>query len=159
VSAHQQRIVQDYIELGRTEGTVLTNASAPDDPAVARGNFVAATIIADLPQSSRVVQEEIFGPVLTVHSFSDEEEAVQLAEDTEFGLAAGIWTSNLDRAWRVGRAVRSGTVWVNTYHHFYAEAEVGGFRRSGLGRQQGVEGMHEFTETKHINFDSKTTLW
>jgi betaine-aldehyde dehydrogenase len=159
VSARQQRIVQDYIELGRKEGTVLTDGGPAAAGPVARGNFVPATVIADLPQESRLVQEEIFGPVLTVHSFSDEDEAVELAEGTEFGLAAGIWTSNLDRAWRVGRAVRSGTIWVNTYHHFYAEAEVGGFRRSGLGRQQGVEGILEFTETKHLNFDTKPTLW
>jgi betaine-aldehyde dehydrogenase len=59
----------------------------------------------------------------------------------------------------VGRALRAGTVWVNTYHHFYAEAEVGGFRQSGLGRQQGIEGLFEFTETKHLNFDTKATLW
>lgn len=159
VSGRQRQTVQDYIELGRKEGTVLTSDQLPDDPIISKGNFVPATIIADLPQSSRVVQEEIFGPVLTVHSFEDEDEAVALAEGTEFGLAAGIWTSNLDRAWRVGRAVRSGTVWVNTYHHFYAEAEVGGFRKSGLGRQQGVDGILEFTETKHLNFDAKPTLW
>ena len=116
-------------------------------------------MIADLPLDSRVVREEVFGPVLTVHRFADEAEAVRLAEDTEFGLAAGIWTRDLDRAWRVGRAVRSGTVWINTYHHFYPEAEVGGFRGSGLGRQQGVDGLLEFTETKHLNFDSAETLW
>jgi betaine-aldehyde dehydrogenase len=159
VSAHQRQTVQDYIDLGRKEGTVLTSEELPTDAIVARGNFVPATVIADLPQSSRVVQEEVFGPVLTVHSFAGEDEAVALAEGTDFGLAAGIWTSNLDRAWRVGRAVRSGTVWVNTYHHFYAEAEVGGFRKSGLGRQQGVDGILEFTETKHLNFDAKPTLW
>lgn len=159
VSQRQQRTVEDYIALGRKEGTVLTGSELPQAPALSRANFVAPTVIADLPQSSRVVQEEIFGPVLTVHGFADEDEAVALAEGTEFGLAAGIWTGNLDRAWRVGRAVRSGTVWVNTYHHFYAEAEVGGFRRSGLGRQQGVDGILEFTETKHLNFDTKATLW
>jgi acyl-CoA reductase-like NAD-dependent aldehyde dehydrogenase len=159
VSARQQRLVQDYVELGRKEGNVLTGDELPDDPVLKRGNFVPATVIADLPPDSRLVQEEIFGPVLTVHKFADEKEAVELAERTEFGLAAGIWTTNLDRAWRVARAVRSGTVWVNTYHHFYAEAEVGGFRRSGLGRQQGVDGILEFTETKHINFDAKPTLW
>lgn len=159
VSRHQKEIVQEYIELGRKEGHVLTSGEPPTGPTVARGNFVAPAVIADLPQDCRVVQEEVFGPVLTVHCFSDEDEAIELAEGTEFGLAAGIWTTDLDRAWRVGRAVRSGTVWINTYHHFYAEAEVGGFRRSGLGRQQGVDGLLEFTETKHLNFDSKTTLW
>ena len=70
-----------------------------------------------------------------------------------------MWTQNLNRAWRVGRALDSGTVWINTYHHFYSEAEVGGFKSSGIGRQQGIEGLHEFTETKHLNFDGSATLW
>ncbi len=159
VSAARQREVLEYVEVGRKEGSLLTETEVPADGIFGRGNFVAPAVIADLPTDSRVVQEEIFGPVLTVHSFSDESEAIRLAEDTNFGLAAGLWTSDLDRAWRIGRAIRAGTVWINTYHHFYAEAEVGGFRRSGLGRQQGIEGLFEFTETKHLNFDTKETLW
>jgi betaine-aldehyde dehydrogenase len=156
VSAGQARTVTEYIEIGRADGTLLTGV---DTPVPETGHFVAPTVIADLPLDSRVVREEVFGPVLTVHRFADEAEAIRIAEDTEFGLAAGIWTRDLDRAWRVGRAVRSGTVWINTYHHFYPEAEVGGFRSSGLGRQQGVDGLLEFTETKHLNFDSAATLW
>ncbi|TDB86316.1 aldehyde dehydrogenase [Actinomadura sp. KC216] len=157
VSRGQQREVNDYIELGRKEGDILAAASLPDD--LPEGAFVAPTLVGGLARDSRLVQEEIFGPVLTVQGFADEDEAVALAEDTEFGLAAGIWTTDLDRAWRVGRAVSAGTVWINTYHHFYGEAEVGGFKKSGLGRQQGVEGIAEFTETKHLNFDSSPTLW
>ena len=159
VSLAQQQVVREFVEIGRAEGTLLTNDEPPARDVIATGYFSMPAVIADLPQSSRVVQEEIFGPVLTVHPFRDEEEAVHLAEITEFGLAAGIWTSDVDRAWRVGRALRVGTVWVNTYHHFYPEAEVGGFKKSGLGRQQGVVGLFEFTETKHLNFDSKATLW
>lgn len=159
VSQSQQLSVQEYVQLGRKEGTLLTEPEVELEDTVAAGNFVVPTVIADLPLDSRVVQEEIFGPVLTVHRFSDEDEAVTIAEDTRFGLAAGLWTSDLNRAWRVGRAIHAGTIWINTYHHFYAEAEVGGFRNSGLGRQQGIEGLLEFTETKHLNFDSKDTLW
>jgi betaine-aldehyde dehydrogenase len=159
VSRSQQRSVGEFVELGRREGTLLTRGELPGDGLLATGCFSPPAIIADLPQESRVVQEEIFGPVLTVHSFEDEEEAVALAGVTQFGLAAGLWTRDLDRAWRISRAVQAGTVWVNTYHHFYPEAEVGGFKQSGLGRQQGLEGLYEFTETKHINFDSKATLW
>ncbi len=159
VSPVQQKVVGEYIDLGRSEGTLLTSDAVPDGPVTSVGCFAPPTIIADLPLQSRVVQEEIFGPVLTVHPFTDEAEAIAIAENTEFGLAAGLWTSDLNRAWRVGRALRSGTVWINTYHHFYAEAEVGGFRKSGLGRQQGLAGLYEFTETKHLNFDSKETLW
>ncbi|HEY1918538.1 MAG TPA: aldehyde dehydrogenase family protein [Streptosporangiaceae bacterium] len=166
VSAAQARTVTEYIDIGRAEGTLLAGGTLlaaddarPEGGVLSTGHFVAPTVIADLPAGSRVVREEVFGPVLTVHRFADEAEAIRLAEDTEFGLAAGIWTRDLDRAWRVGRAVRSGTVWINTYHHFYPEAEVGGFRGSGLGRQQGVDGLLEFTETKHLNFDSSATLW
>jgi betaine-aldehyde dehydrogenase len=164
VSAGQARTVREYVQIGRAEGTVLTDAGLAGGEELTAGvldtgHFVAPTVIADLPLDSRVVREEVFGPVLTVHRFGDEAEAIRLADDSEFGLAAGIWTRDLDRAWRVGRAVRSGTVWINTYHHFYPEAEVGGFRGSGLGRQQGVDGLLEFTETKHLNFDSAATLW
>jgi len=159
VSASQARTVTEYISLGRAEGTLLAGGGEPQGGILSTGHFVAPAVIADLPPDSRVVREEVFGPVLTVHRFADDAEAIRLAEDTEFGLAAGIWTRDLDRAWRVGRAVRSGTVWINTYHHFYPEAEVGGFRGSGPGRQQGVDGLLEFTETKHLNFDSSATLW
>ena len=123
------------------------------------GNFVAPAVFTDLPPRSRLIREEIFGPVLTVQRFTDDDEAIALANSTNYGLAAGVWTQNLHRAWRVGRAIDAGTVWVNTYHHFYSEAEVGGYKHSGIGRQQGVEGIHEFTETKHINFDGSPTLW
>jgi betaine-aldehyde dehydrogenase len=159
VSAGQARTVTEYVEIGRADGTLLTGGDPPRGGILSTGHFVAPAVIADLPLTSRVVREEVFGPVLTVHRFAGEAEAIQIAEDTEFGLAAGIWTSDLNRAWRVGRAVRSGTVWINTYHHFYPEAEVGGFRSSGLARQQGVDGLLEFTETKHLNFDSAATLW
>ncbi len=159
VSPAQQRVVREYVEIGRSEGKLLTDDTVPSGPITSVGCFSAPVVIADLPLDSRVVREEIFGPVLTGHPFADEAEAIEIAENTEFGLAAGLWTSDVNRAWRVGRALRSGTVWINTYHHFYPEMEVGGFRKSGLGRQQGLAGLFEFTETKHLNFDSKATLW
>jgi betaine-aldehyde dehydrogenase len=159
VSLGQQRSVLEYVAIGNQDGTLVAEGHLPDDPAVAGGAFVAPTIFCDLPSTSRLVREEVFGPVLAVQRFSDEEEAIRIAEDTDFGLAAGIWTTNLDRAWRVGRAVHAGSIWINTYHHFYSETEVGGFRKSGVGRQQGMEGLLEFTETKHLNFDHSPTLW
>ena len=159
VSLAQQKVVREYKDLGAKEGTLLTNDVFPSGSIYETGCFALPAIIADLPQDSRVFQEEIFGPVLTVHAFGDEEEALHLADNSEFGLAAGLWTTDLDRAWRVARALEAGTVWINTYHHFYPEAEVGGFKKSGLGRQQGLEGLAAFSETKHLNFDSKPTLW
>jgi betaine-aldehyde dehydrogenase len=159
VSAAQRDKIIEYVERGTHEGTLAGGGGqvAADGPNL--GFFVAPAIFTDLPSDSSLIHDEIFGPVLTVQRFSDEDEAVALANDTEYGLAAGLWTQNLDRAWRVGRAIRAGTIWINTYHHFYDEAEVGGFKRSGIGRQQGIEGLHEFTETKHLNFDGNPSLW
>lgn len=159
VSAGQQETILDYVTAGKKEGTLVAGGNALAGEPYDGGNFVAPAVFTDLPSRSRLIREEIFGPVLTVQRFNDDDEAIALANSTDYGLAAGIWTQNLNRAWRVGRAIDAGTVWVNTYHHFYSEAEVGGYKHSGIGRQQGVEGIHEFTETKHINFDGSPTLW
>ena len=159
VSAEQKRTVLDYIEIGRSEGTIIAGGEAIENGAHANGHFVRPTIVADLPSTSRLVAEEVFGPVLAVQPFSGEEEAIAIANASEFGLACGLWTNDLNRTWRMGREIESGTIWINTYHHFYGETEVGGFKRSGIGRQQGIEGLLEFTETKHLNFDSNPELF
>ena len=158
-SVAQRDKVLEYVDRGKAEGRLVAGGASLGGAQYDRGNFVAPAIFAELPADSSLIRDEIFGPVLTVQRFSDEEEVVALANDTEYGLAAGLWTQDVDRAFRVGRAIRAGTIWINTYHHFYDETEVGGFKRSGIGRQQGLEGLHEFTETKHLNFDSKNTLW
>lgn len=159
VSAGQKRTVLDYIDIGRGEGTVVAGGTALEEEGFAHGNFVSPTIVTGLPNDSRLVQEEVFGPVLAVQTFSTEEQALEIANSTEFGLACGLWTNDLNRTWRLGRAIEAGTVWINTYQRFYAETEVGGFKRSGIGRQQGMEGLLEFTETKHLNFDSNPSFW
>ena len=158
-SASQRDKVLEYVQRGKAEGTLVAGGAALEGDPYDAGHFVSPAVFADLPADSSLIRDEIFGPVLTVQRFTDEAEAVALANDSEYGLAAGLWTQNLDRAWRVGRALKAGTIWINTYHHFYDEAEVGGFKRSGIGRQQGLEGLLEFTETKHLNFDGKDTLW
>jgi betaine-aldehyde dehydrogenase len=160
ISAAQKRAVCEYIEIGKADGgTLVAGGEDLNDAPYDKGHFVAPTVVTGLPSGSRLLSEEVFGPVLAVQSFASEDEAVALANGTDFGLACGLWTSNLDRAWRMGRAIEAGTIWINTYHHFYAEMEVGGFKRSGVGRQQGMEGLLEFTETKHLNFDSNISLW
>jgi betaine-aldehyde dehydrogenase len=158
-SAAQRDKVLGYVERGKAEATLVAGGAVLEGEDFDSGNFVSPAIFAELPPGSSLTRDEIFGPVLTVQRFSDEAEAIALANDTEYGLAAGLWTQNVDRAWRVGRAIRAGTIWINTYHHFYDAVEVGGFKRSGIGRQQGLEGLYEFTETKHLNFDGKATLW
>jgi betaine-aldehyde dehydrogenase len=159
VSRSRQRAILDYIELGRREGDVVAGGAQLAGDRYERGCFVPPTVVSGLAPESRIVQDEIFGPVLAVQVFDDDDEAIALANCTEFGLAAGLWTSNLQRAWRLGREIEAGTIWINTYNRFYSELEVGGFKRSGVGRQQGVAGLEEFTEVKSLNFDSNPTLW
>ncbi|MFZ5799894.1 MAG: aldehyde dehydrogenase family protein, partial [Candidatus Omnitrophota bacterium] len=98
-------------------------------------------------------REEIFGPVLAVIRFSSEEEAVRLANDSDFGLAAMVWTQDKENSERVAKALRCGTVWVNTYGGFYNEAPFGGYKQSGIGRELGQAGLWEYTLLKHINRD------
>ncbi|HEU4655976.1 MAG TPA: aldehyde dehydrogenase family protein [Capillimicrobium sp.] len=159
VSRSQQRSILDYIELGRREGEVVAGGVPLEGPGYDSGCFVPPAVVSGLAPNARLVQEEIFGPVLAVQLFDDDDEAIALANCTEFGLAAGIWTSDLNRAWRMGREIEAGTVWINTYNRFYSELEVGGFKQSGVGRQQGVVGLEEFTEVKSLNFDANPTLW
>jgi betaine-aldehyde dehydrogenase len=159
VSRNQQRAILEYIDVGRREGTVIAGGDPLTGDEYERGCFVAPAIVSDLPLDARVVQEEIFGPVLAVQVFEDDDEAVAMANCTEFGLAAGVWTNDLKRAWRMGRDIEAGTVWINTYNRFYSELEVGGVKQSGVGRQQGVVGLEEFTEVKSLNFDSNPSLW
>jgi betaine-aldehyde dehydrogenase len=159
VSDGQRSKILEYVEAGTREGSLVAGGQTLEGDPYERGHYVAPAVFSDLPSTSALIREEIFGPVLTVQRFSSDDEAIAMANDTEYGLASGLWTQNLNRAWRVGRALDAGTVWINTYHHFYTEVEVGGFKRSGIGRQQGLEGLYEFTETKHLNFDGGATLW
>ena len=159
VSRDRQRAILDYIDLARREGEILAGGGNLDGEAYQAGCYVPPTVVGGLSPESRILRDEIFGPVLAVQLFDDEDEAIALANGTDFGLAAGLWTNSLPRAWRVGRAIEAGTVWINTYNRFYSELEVGGVKQSGLGRQQGVVGLEEFTEVKALNFDSNPSLW
>ncbi len=115
--------------------------------------FMLPTIFADVKNNIRLAQEEVFGPVLAVIPFSDEEEAIEIANGTNYGLASGLWSENLTRAHRVGKELRAGTVWVNTYRTSAAQAPFGGFRYSGYGRERGTDGLLEYTTTKNTMID------
>ena len=117
------------------------------------GYYIEPTIIINPKNDSPVVQEEVFGPVLTVQSFKTEEEAIELANSTVFGLASGVWTQDINRGMRVARKLKAGTVWVNTYDRLLNEAETGGYRESGIGRSGGQDGIKKFTEIKHVCID------
>ncbi|WP_353108109.1 aldehyde dehydrogenase family protein [Gordonia sp. (in: high G+C Gram-positive bacteria)] len=143
--------VSDYLKLGVTEGArVVAGGGAPSDPSLQRGNFVEPTIFADVDNSMRIAQEEIFGPVLCAIRFDDEAEAVALANDTQYGLAAGVWTKDLSRAHRVAAHLDSGQVFVNEYFAGGVETPFGGFKSSGFGREKGFEALRYYTQLKTV---------
>ncbi|MEW2448907.1 aldehyde dehydrogenase family protein [Streptomyces parvulus] len=150
-SAEHRAKVESYLEIARAEGARLVcGGTRPDDPDLSRGFFLLPTIYADCDRSMRIVQEEVFGPVVTVERFRTEDEAVELANDTRYGLAGGVWTGDASRAQRVAQRLRHGTVWINDFHPYLPQAEWGGFGRSGIGRELGPTGLREYQEAKHI---------
>jgi acyl-CoA reductase-like NAD-dependent aldehyde dehydrogenase len=117
-----------------------------------KGFFVAPTIFADVKNSMRIAQEEIFGPVLSVIKFSTEEEAIQIANDSDYGLGAALWTQNFSRAFRVGRALQAGTVWVNDYLTSTPGNPFGGYKKSGIGREIHKMALNYYTNVKNLCF-------
>ncbi|MDZ4264693.1 MAG: aldehyde dehydrogenase family protein [Mycobacterium sp.] len=151
VSEEHRAKVEAYVQLGISEGAQLvTGGARPSDPALAAGSFYLPTIFDRCHRSMRIVQEETFGPILTVERFVDEAEAIALGNDTEYGLAAGVRTADPARGERVVRALRHGTVWLNDFGYYTAAAEWGGFGKSGNGRELGPTGLAEYQELKHI---------
>ena len=148
--AHRDK-VDAYVEAGIAEGAVLRcGGRAPDDLGLDAGWFYRPTVLDRCHSSMGCVQDESFGPVLTVETFRGEDEAVAIANDTIYGLAGAIWTSDASRAQRVAGRLRHGTVWINDYHPYLPQAEWGGFKQSGVGRELGPTGLGEYVELKHI---------
>jgi phenylacetaldehyde dehydrogenase len=146
-SRDQYTRILDYIDIGVAEGaTVLAGGSRVDRP----GYFIAPTVFGDVTGDMRIAREEIFGPVVGIHSFSTEDEVIERANAVEYGLTAGVWTSNLGRAHRVAAALETGSVWVNTYNAFDGAIAFGGVKQSGFGRELGDEGLEVFTELKNV---------
>jgi len=149
--AHQEK-VEAYIALGVKEGaTLLTGGHRLAGELGEKGNFIVPTVFTDTNPKMRIVQEEIFGPVLVVQRFADEAEAIRLANDTIYGLAGGVFTNDVAKAHRVIRKLRAGITWINTYHPTYNEAPWGGYKQSGMGRELGTYGFDSYTEVKQIN--------
>jgi betaine-aldehyde dehydrogenase len=151
ISAGHRAKVERYVALGISEGAqVAAGGTRPAEPELASGFFLRPTVLTGCNRQMAVVQDEVFGPVVTVERFSTEEEAIQLGNDTSYGLAGAVWTSDAGRAERVAGALRHGTVWINDYHPYLPQAEWGGFGKSGIGRELGPTGLEEYQEKKHI---------
>ncbi|HNH49881.1 MAG TPA: aldehyde dehydrogenase family protein, partial [Myxococcota bacterium] len=142
---HRDKVV-GYIRKGTEEGAQLLCGGALERP----GYFVEPTIFDGVLPGMTIAKEEIFGPVLSVLSFKDMEEAVQLADATEYGLAAGVWTRDVGRAHSMARRLRAGTVWVNSYNLFDASSPYGGYKQSGYGRENGKEVLEAYTQLKSV---------
>ena len=147
---HRERI-ESLVEAARRDGgEIVAGGRRPADDRLAAGAFYLPTIIAGLSNRATTVQEEIFGPVLCVLPFDDEDDLITQANDTVFGLASGIWTADYQRAWRVARALEAGTVWINTYKQLSIATPFGGFKESGIGREKGVSGVRLYQQSKGI---------
>lgn len=150
--AHRDKVAR-YVDIARSEGgKVLAGGGTPADPVLAKGWFYQPTVIEGLPNSARACQEEIFGPVLVCLPFDDEADVIAQGNDTVYGLAAGMWTADYARAWRVARELEAGSVWINTYKQSHIATAFGGFKASGIGREKGYHGLRLYSQVKSVFF-------
>lgn len=154
VSAKQKARVEKYIAVGQEEGCrIAFQGTVPSDPALAEGHWVPPVILTGATNQMRIAREEIFGPVLVVIPFRDDDDAVTIANDSEYGLSAGVWSTDNGRALGIARRLESGTVWVNDWHMVNAMYPFGGVKQSGLGRELGPDALDEYTEPKFVHID------
>ncbi len=149
ITARHREGIERYVDIGVTDGgRIRTGGVRPKGEKFERGYYYTPTIIEGLSNDQRICQEEIFGPVLVAMPFDDEDDLIRQANDSVYALAAGIWTRDYKRAWRIGRAVQAGNVWINTYKQFSISTPFGGWRDSGLGREKGRLGILQYMEQK-----------
>jgi acyl-CoA reductase-like NAD-dependent aldehyde dehydrogenase len=157
VSAAQLETVENYVRIGKEEGaTVAVGGRRPEGDAFERGYWFEPTIFTGVDNSMTIAREEIFGPVLSVLKYKDDDDAIRIANDTTYGLAAGVWSSDPDRCLDAAKRLRAGTVWINDYHLINCVAPWGGYKQSGIGRELARYGLDAYTETKHVHWDLGT---
>jgi betaine-aldehyde dehydrogenase len=158
-SFSQREYVEKMVEGARQEGAeILIGGARPTDPRLAKGSFYMPTIVAGITNKWNIAQHEIFGPVLCAMPFDNEDDLIEQANDTVFGLAAGIWTADYKRAWRVARALEAGMIWINTYKQFSTASPFGGFKDSGLGREKGLQGIRTYQQVKTLAWGMSETF-
>lgn len=159
VSKEQYDRVTFYVEIGKKEARLAVGGSRPKQ--FSKGYYIEPTIFYDVDNSARIAREEIFGPVASVIPFDGEKDAIRIANDTPYGLAAAIWTRDIYKAFRVVKSFRAGIIWVNHMQPTYVEAPWGGYKQSGFGRELGPWGLEEYLETKHVfvNLDETPIGW
>jgi len=150
INKKQFDTVMNYIKTGKEEGAdILTGGKRYGD----KGFYIEPTVFINAGNKMKISQEEIFGPVVTLIKFKDDDEAISIANDTIYGLAGAVWSGNDERAMDMAKKVRAGTVWINEYHLLSDRAPFGGYKQSGIGREFGLDGLKEYTEAKHIHID------
>jgi acyl-CoA reductase-like NAD-dependent aldehyde dehydrogenase len=151
INEEQYRRVLGYIDIGKNDGQLIAGGGASAHPECANGLFVEPTIFDGVDNSSRIAQEEVFGPVLAVIAFDTEEDAIRIANDSRFGLAGGVWSNSINTAIRVVKGVRTGKMFVNCYNNAgLDDLPHGGYKESGIGREWGSSGLEEFQQLKTV---------